>query len=272
MHPDNLASECPGSALEFKSISVFEFGGSPVRNPAYLLLEYSSSYVSDSSSLEPSEWKPGSDEWTDDEIRAIRVVLKKLTANRIMNAGDVEDLVQETLLTLISKQPRTELSKGPLVWSLGILRKKVGNYYRKTQRYAPLYENKTIEQQETSVISPEGRFLHEELKGLVDEALSQIPPFQREALKLVIAGLSAREITEELHPVRYQNVINRIHRGRKKLAEALAKYGYGPDAMEGMRKMKPGRGQKTGETRQEFAAKRENAAGSRNSCTCRNCK
>ena len=78
----------------------------------------------------------------------------------------------------------------------------------------------------------------------------------------MIAGLNAREITEELHPVRYQNVINRLHRGRKKLAEALAKYGYGPEAASSLRKMKPGRGKKSGEMKKASPAKPENSASS----------
>ena len=111
-----------------------------MRNPAYLYVEYPSSFISDGSSREPYAFKPGRFERTDDEIEAIRIVLKKLTSIRIMNSNDVEDLVQETLLTMISKHPGAELEKGPLVWSLGILRRKVGNYYRKSQRHAPLDE------------------------------------------------------------------------------------------------------------------------------------
>jgi RNA polymerase sigma factor (sigma-70 family) len=233
-----------------------------VRNPAYLYTEYPSSFISDGSSREPYAFKPGRFEGTDDEIEAIRIILKKLTSIRIMNSSDVEDLVQETLLTMISKHPGAELAKGPLVWSMGILRRKVGNYYRKSQRHTPLDEKTTPTRQRISAASPEGKVFHEELKAIVDEALTQIPPFQRQALELMIAGLNAREITEELHPVRYQNVINRLHRGRKKLAEALAKYGYGPEAATSLRQMKPARGKKLRETKKASPANPENSASS----------
>ena len=233
-----------------------------MRNPAYLYVEYPSSFISDGSSRELYAFKPGRFERTDDEIEAIRIVLKKLTSIRIMNSNDVEDLVQETLLTMISKHPGAELEKGPLVWSLGILRRKLGNYYRKSQRHAPLDEKTAPAQQWISVASPEGKLFHEELKAIVDEALTQISPFQRQALELMISGLNAREITEELHPVRYQNVINRLHRGRKKLAEVLAKYGYGPEAASSLRQMKPGRGKKSGEMKKASPAKPENSASS----------
>lgn len=219
-----------------------------MRNPAYLYVEDLPAFISDGSSREPYAFKPGRFRGTDDEISAIRVVLKKLTSIRIINSNDVEDIVQETLLTMISKDPGAELEKGPLVWSMGILRRKVGNYYRKSQRHAPLDEKITSAREWISAATPEGKLFHEELKAIVDEVLTQIPPFQRQALELMIAGLNAREITEELHPVRYQNVINRLYRGRKKLAEALAKYGYGPEAAVSLRKMKPVRGKKSGET------------------------
>jgi hypothetical protein len=57
-------------------------------------------------------------------------------------------------------------------------------------------------------------------------------------MELLLAGLEPGEIVRHLHPERYQNVINRLHRGRKKLAKELAKYGYGPHAGKGMRTMK----------------------------------
>ena len=63
-------------------------------------------------------------------------------------------------------------------------------------------------------------------------------------MELLLAGLEPGEIVKRLHPERYQNVINRLHRGRKKLAKELAKYGYGPHAKKGLRKMKRCRTQK----------------------------
>jgi len=233
-----------------------------VRHPAYTCLECPSSFISENPPLEPYAFKTGRLEWTDDEIEAIRVVLKKLTSIRIMNSTDVEDLVQETLLTMISKHPGADLAKGPLVWSMGILRRKLGNYYRRIQRYTPLNEQKEAVRQWMPVATPERKVFHEELKTIVDAELSEIPPFQRQALELLIAGLNAREITEELQPVRYQNVINRLYRGRKRLAEALTKHGFGPGTVSSLRKMKPGRGKKSGDIARKSAAIRPERAAS----------
>ena len=217
-------------------------------NHAYLPIEYASLYVSESSPCKEYAAAPSLPEWTNEEIAAIRIVLQKLSTIRIMNANDAEDLVQETLLTLIAKCPKATLEKGPLVWSMGILRKKVGNYYRKVQRYATLGDKEPELQQQIAqscaAVSPEVNIFHDELRGLVNETLSQLPSAQRQAIELLIGGLNPGEIVNQLYPERYQNVINRLHRGRKKLAQELAKYGYGPEAKTGLRKMKRCRSKK----------------------------
>ena len=211
-------------------------------NPTYLNIGYGKFIVSESSASHSYENVRRQYEWTDEEIAAIRTVLQRLTAVRIMNPNDAEDLVQDTLLTMIMKHPGTELQKGNLVWGMGILRKKVGNYYRRTQRNASLSAKETCTPQwsEQSVISssPETNVFHEELQNIINQTLPQLPSSQRKAIELLLAGLEPGEIVKRLHPERYQNVINRLHRGRKKLAKELAKYGYGPHAGKGMRRMK----------------------------------
>ena len=210
-------------------------------NPAYPSFEWTY-LVSESSLLEEYAANPEQFEWTDKEISAIRAVLQKLTAIRILNQTDAEDLVQVTLLTMLTKFPGPELEKGLLVWSMGILRKKVGNYYRKAQRFSSISrQDSSVRQSIQEFIasaSPEAGFFHKELQSIVNETLAQLPASQRQAIELLISGLDSGEVVKELHPERYQNVINRIYRGRRKLAKELAKYGYGPDARIGMRSMK----------------------------------
>jgi RNA polymerase sigma factor (sigma-70 family) len=210
--------------------------------PACLQNDYKACYISESSPLHPH--KPGRTpcRWTDDEIAAIRVVLQKLSSIRILNCSDAEDLVQDTLLTMIAKQPEDELIKGPLAWSLGILRKKVGNYYRRARRNASLGLQRIDAGQRISQhvfeSSPEETVCHEELCAIVDRTLARLPFPQRRAMELFVAGHETGEIVKQLSPERYQNVINRLYRGRKKLAKELARYGYGPGAKRGFRKMK----------------------------------
>lgn len=210
--------------------------------PAYLHIGYKTCWISEGSALPEYKDAAIEYEWTEDEITAIRTVLQRLTAIRIMNPNDAEDLVQDTLLTMIMKHPGKELRKGNLVWSMGILRKKVGNYYRRIQRNVPLgaKENRTPDWTAQSPVSssPETKVFHKELQSVITRTLKRLPSSQRKVMELLLAGLEPGEIVRHLHPERYQNVINRLHRGRKTLAKELAKYGYGPHARKGMRKMK----------------------------------
>ena len=215
-----------------------------MRHPAYPHVVLPASFISESFPFEEHRFNPEQLDWTDEEIAAIRIVLKRLTSIRISNANDAEDLVQDTLLTMISKHPGMALEKGPLAWGLGILRKKVGNYYRKTQRYASLNEQDAGVRQGIIIASPEVKVYQEELKTIVGAVLSRLPPSQRQALELMIAGFNAGEIARQLHPERYQNVINSLYRGRKKLARELAKYGYAPNTAAVIGKMKKSRGKK----------------------------
>jgi RNA polymerase sigma factor (sigma-70 family) len=219
-------------------------GGLQVRKIAYFLPDCLPSYIAEESSLKEYSVESEQFAWTDDEIAAIRTALKRLTKIRILNTNDAEDLIQETLLTMINKQPGRMLEKGLLVWSMGILRKKVGNYYRKIQRYAPLSEGERRTQKLWVTLTPESRMLQEELETIVDAVLSEFPNAQRRALELMVDGFNTGEIVEELYPERYQNVINRLYRGRKKLVRALARYGYGSGASSGLGKMKRCRGRK----------------------------
>ena len=170
--------------------------------------------------------------WSDDEIARVRTVLRRLTSLRIQNDDDAEDLVQETLLTMTRKCPSEELHKGLLVWSMGILRKKVGNYYKRTHRVSPIDAEEAfarrIGKHGPGPAAQESRIHHHELRAIIDMLLGTFPPQERRALELLLVGLPTQEIARELSPERYQNIANRLHRGRKKLARELARYGYGP--------------------------------------------
>lgn len=217
-------------------------------HPPYHNLEYRPLFISETASRYEHPLGHDQCEWNEDEIVSIRAVLRKLTATRITNSTDAEDLVQDTLLTMIAKHPGSELEKGTLAWSLGILRRKVGNYYRKAQRISSLNKQKSHSLQRMHRLmhasSPETKVFHKELQWIVGKTLARLPSSQRQAMELLIAGFNTGEIVEQLYPERYQNVINRLFRARKKLAKELARYGYGPDAKTGLRKLKKCRGKR----------------------------
>lgn len=178
------------------------------------------------------ETQPRLNDWSDEQLAQIRLVLQRLTALRIQNSEDVEDLVQETMLTMALKCPQGELKKGLLVWSMGILRRKIGNYYRKAHRYASLNEqdasSASAVRQGLEPQSPEARVQYRELRMLVDKIIAGLTQPERQAIRMLLAGMAPSRIVEELHPERYQNVINWLYRGRHKLQRELARYGYGP--------------------------------------------
>jgi RNA polymerase sigma factor (sigma-70 family) len=187
----------------------------------------------------PSEAR--SDNWTEEELGRIRLVLRKLTALRVGNPEDAEDLVQETLLTMLRKAPAVDIEKGRLIWAMGILRKKVGNYYRRAQRFI-LLDDLVRHTGSASVLpSPESVLHHAELCDMIDAMLLKLPQPQREAIDLYLAGRETSEIVTLLHPERYQNIVNRLHRGRKKLARELARLGYARRAPERRRWSRAGK-------------------------------
>lgn len=176
------------------------------------------------------ETGPRLSEWSDEDLNRIRSVLKKLTCLRVDNRDDAEDLVQETLLTMTEKCSRTRLEKGLLVWGMGILRRKIGNYYRRGRRFVSLDEicGSAGDNDQHFLVEPaqESARHYAELRALVDKALASLAPRERLAVELFLAGSPTREIVDLLYPERYQNIVNWIHRGRRKVARELAKYGY----------------------------------------------
>ena len=190
---------------------------------------------------EPSSYKEyrskSQSRWDEDEIAEVRAVLQKITRHRISNANDAEDIVQETLLTMISRNPGEELTKGLLVWCQGILRNKVGNYYRKASRHEYLKEKHYRMQQQDLLpppaASPEITVSNKEMQSIIAEKLAGLPPDMRRVMELLVSGLNAGEIAQLLSPEPYQNVINRLYRGRKKLARELIRCGFRPNSRNG---------------------------------------
>jgi len=191
------------------------------------------SWVCENLPLAQQQPRPGRplDEWPPEELSKIRLVLHRLTALRVDNPEDAEDLVQDTLVTMAQKCSEVALEKGLLIWAMGILRKKIGNYYRKTKRFTPLEEflaSLRASSQRVSIAPcQESRLRHAELRQRVDRVLAGMAPHERIALQLYLEGCPTHEIAALLHPERYQNIVNWLHRGRKKLVREVTRAGFG---------------------------------------------
>ncbi len=198
-----------------KTLEGFKFGFSPIQ-------------VADILSLSSGR-VPSLDDWPPEQLSRMRVIFRKLTSMRIVNPEDAEDIVQETFLTMAEKFPCVRLQKGLLVWGMGILRRKVGNYYRRANRTAGL-DQEIVDASVLRVVqsqpSPESHFRRAELQTLVQSLIRELPPRERIVMDLVLAGLATHEIVDLHYPEPYQNVTNRIHRARGRLLKRLAKYGY----------------------------------------------
>lgn len=172
---------------------------------------------------------PELNQWPSEELAHIRSVLRKVSAQRIRNPDDAEDLVQDTFLTMTEKLRKAQLEKGLLVWGMAILRRKVGNYYRREQRCVPLAEEILSDQSSTSVLAPaqaESELHSAEIRELIEGLLEDLAPAECDVLRKILAGSSIQEIARLYYPEPYQNIVNRVHRGRRKLSEKLRKYGY----------------------------------------------
>jgi RNA polymerase sigma factor (sigma-70 family) len=185
---------------------------------------------------------PSLDDWPPEQLSQMRVIFRKLTSMRIVNPEDAEDVVQETFVTMAEKFPCVRLQKGLLVWGMGILRRKVGNYYRRANRTAGL-DQKIMDACILRVIqaqpSPESHTRRAELQTLVQSLVRELPPRERIVMDLVLAGLATHEIVALHYPEPYQNITNRIHRARRRLLRRLAKYGYRVHSRRERRGRKP---------------------------------
>ena len=163
-----------------------------------------------------------------DELARIRRIFHNVISQRVDNPADAEDLVQEAFLTMAAKCPPVAmLRKGLLAWGFAVLRRKVGNYYRRAGK-GPVELDLLRSPRAPGPPPPDSTLHHRELRALVRGIVDGFSPDERAVMDLVLDGIPTSEIALELHPERYQNIVNRAHRARKKLFRELAKHGYAP--------------------------------------------
>jgi RNA polymerase sigma-70 factor (ECF subfamily) len=162
--------------------------------------------------------------WQSEDLARICKVLRRLAELRVRNVADAEDLVQDTLLTMVEKSAELPLRKGLLVWGMGILRKKIGNHYRKTQRRALTGSGDVP--RPAGAPTPEAMLHCEELQQIVARVLDRFPPEERRVMRLVLAGMPIFEVAELVETAPYQTIVNYSFRGRRKLVQHLERCGY----------------------------------------------
>jgi RNA polymerase sigma-70 factor (ECF subfamily) len=159
------------------------------------------------------------------------------------NPQDAEDLVQETYLRALRALNQFQDGTNLRAWLFKILTNTFINQYRQRAR-APrnesidevedfyLYQHLIDNGLQPGTSEPE----HEVLERLVDEdiikALEELPvPFRQVVLLADVEGFAYKEIADILD-IKIGTVMSRLHRGRRRLQQALVPYlqrsGYTP--------------------------------------------
>lgn len=128
----------------------------------------------------------------------------------------VDDVVNETFL--VAWRRLDDVPEEPLPWLLGVARRVLANRRRTESRATALWQRLAAEEPGLSVMS----HFDDEISQRVRRALARLGERDREALMLIAwEGLRVNEAAEALG-VPSRTLAVRLHRARKRLAEALA--------------------------------------------------
>ena len=143
---------------------------------------------------------------------------------------EAEDLVQETFVRVLRK-PRLLRSEDDLGYLLRALR----NTFFSTRRAAARRVQATPLGDDLERIADEAPAAQEERvdTSVLYAAIAELPPDFRDALVAIdLVGLSYREAARSLR-VREATVTTRLHRARRRLAQALAEDASGSEGRSG---------------------------------------
>ncbi len=150
--------------------------------------------------------------------------VRQVVARRLSPAQTVEDVVQETLLSLHSAR-HTFLPGRPVVpWIHAITQRRVFDHLRKWMRNAEARTAQPFDSENAAFGAAEP----EATSGMVlRDALANLSPQQRDVLELLkVDGLSTREVSEKLH-VSEASVRVTAHRAYEKFKSYLLVKHYG---------------------------------------------
>lgn len=162
-------------------------------------------------------------------MKRYRSRLIRYLSTYMMDAGDTEDVVQETFIKVFKAIDsfRGDASFSTWLFRIGIntaKRSLTRNGRRLALTVEPSSEahgNQQAFETATDYETPEAKLENKQILDLLDSALADLPTGQRTSLILrEIEGLSYEEIAEQMHcPV--GTVRSRIHRARDTIAAVL---------------------------------------------------
>lgn len=179
--------------------------------------------------------RPSLNDWPDKELGRIERQMRRVARRRVDNDHDAEDLVQETFLTMLQKYPGHELRKGLQVWGNGILRNKIGNFYKRARRESSTRNHRgrrpAPPPSQSCSESPDVPLLYSDLRLLLRRLMSDFDPAARAVMEMFFEGLKAAEIGSFMQTQPYQTLVSKLHRGRRTLGRRLSRFGYRPESL-----------------------------------------
>lgn len=134
----------------------------------------------------------------------------------LLNEEDAYDACQESLVKVLRNLDRYDPDRSFATWVFGIARNTCIDEYRRRKRRAWDEPGDVVDD---AAPSPLQNVVHTQRAGILEEALSSLPPMYREIL--VLYHFEHRKYTEiaEILELPLGTVMNRIFRARKKLRD-----------------------------------------------------
>ncbi len=147
----------------------------------------------------------------------------RIASKYVNNSADVQDVVQDTLKTIIEKQHLVENQNGFMAWCHGILRNKIGNYYKKRARH----EDRAVDADtafstlQLTCPDPSEVYTAEEQYQRLVCAMRRLDDDYRKVIWLLYLGYDKDEMLKQLSLSDSRQLKNKIFRSRKKLRQLL---------------------------------------------------
>jgi RNA polymerase sigma-70 factor (ECF subfamily) len=95
------------------------------------------------------------------ELPALRVRLMRHARHAVSDAGQAEDLVQETLIAVVEQQGQRRGDASLVTWAIAILKNKIADWYRSPARkrtVALTAEDEALDDALDALYAPDGRY------------------------------------------------------------------------------------------------------------------
>ncbi len=142
----------------------------------------------------------------------------------VHNDHDAEDVVQQVFTRVLTAIETYEQRSVPFsAWIMRITHNLAIDYVRRRRR--------TVDESEVAIVEPHPHHESSHLRGVLRDALAELPEVQREIVVLRhVAGFSPGEIAERLG--RSEDSVHGLHhRGRRALQVALTHAGAAPSTV-----------------------------------------